>query len=597
MNSVGLSVRQAHKEIALNETGRASVLMKQLTSIRSILVIAFTLSLVIPITVMMVYTHHITGRALAEQATAQQLHEVTLQAQHIEQSLDRIREDAIYLTRSRGLRQFQSGTGTRAELEQDLMIFATARPMIERLLIVQSGERLGLDNSTTTPRLIDADVLESMAYQTLSQTYRTLDVGQFAVSFDLVWGTPVLRYGLGLQDGILIIDVSAAWVLRNMPGAEAQSIWAILNQNGQHLLFPLLSEDYAGALPATDTAFQPYLPQLQESVTGTFHAHTNTIIYRRIYPTNHTHPYWLLYQQMPHSDLYAVVEDFYRSSTLILLVAIISALGVSVVLAEQIIRPLLALQRKVRRFADGEMVSKSRQRLRINELNNLHQSFYQMAVQLESESQHKRQLIKQLINAREDERKRIAYDLHDGLIQQLVVAKMYTAMLKMDTNKEAHTAIEQSEEAIKVAIVEGRRMIEGLHPTILDDLGLIDAIAEIGNQEASRYGWQLQLNLEALPYEPDKTVAITVFRICQEALNNIGKHANASQVTIELTNSNGVNLTIVDNGQGFDIGDLEFSYGFGIGTMRERTLNLSGHFSIESQLDHGTIVSIQIPYS
>lgn len=570
--------------------------MKRITGIRSILVLAFTLSLLIPLLVILLYAHFITAQALASQALERQSHEVTLQAQHIEQSLAHIRDDAAYLLRLRSMRQMQTGTGTIHDVEQDLIVFATANPMIQRLLYTDENIRSGIDNSSNTPRLIDSDVLHNANYESFLAQYIPFESGQIVLSFDLVWDVPVVRYTLAHDDGVLVIEVLASWVLRNMPGVEANSVWAIINSSGQHLLFPLPDENYDGAIPATDDALSPYLLEFQTAESGTFVAEHNSFIYSRIHPTRNQQHYWLLYQQVPRSELYAVVNDFYRSGMIILIIAVITASGISGFIASQIIRPLLELQRKVHDFAAGQAIDSSPKSLQITELNELHQSFYRMATQLESEQKQKRQLIKQLISAQEDERKRIAYDLHDGLIQQLVVAKMYTSMLKNSTEGTQLENVEHSEEALRYAIVEGRRIIEGLHPTILDDLGLVDALAELANQQAERYGWRLNLDLNNLPQEPDMTLSITIFRIVQEALNNVGKHAGAKTVSISLNNGNSIKLCIKDDGKGFEPSKGKWNGGIGIGTMRERAVTLGGACTIESHPGAGTGVMIELPY-
>lgn len=568
--------------------------MRRFTSIRSILLLSFTLCLLLPSLIIFVYAQSVTGNALAEQAINQQIHEVTLQAQHIEQGLTQIREDAAYLSQLRSLRLRQhDGTLTDA-LEQDLAIFATTKPMIQRLLLTRYDQSIGLDNSSATPRTIDADVLSSEAYYALLQPYLSLATGEVSISFELVWDTPVLRYVLGLDDGIIMLDVQAAWVLRNMPDVEANRIWAIINQQGHHLLFPLPDEAYTGALVASDEALAPYVPQF-EADSGAIEAASNILIYSHIRPAGRNNTYWSLYQQMPRADLDAVVNDFYRSSAIILLIAIVVTAIISLTIARQIVQPVRELQQKVRNFARSERVTKASKRVRIAELRDLHESFYLMATQLASERQQKRQLIKQLINAQEDERKRIAYDLHDGLIQQLVVARMYTAMIKDAPRDAAAETIQESEQALKTAIVEGRRIIEGLHPTTLDDLGLVDAIDEMVHQQALRYDWQLNLALEPLSRELDKTITITLFRIIQEALNNIAKHADANRVQVQLRIDAGIHLLVEDDGKGFDTQASNFSMGFGIGTMCERASTLGGTCHIASQPALGTSITVFIP--
>jgi signal transduction histidine kinase len=571
--------------------------MKRFTSIRFLLMLAFGLSLLIPVVVILLYGHLITSRVLANRALERQQHIVTLQAQHIEQSLEQVREDERYLVSLRSFRRMQTDATAIAEAEQDLIVFAAANPMYFRMLYISADNpSIGIDNSTSTPRIIATDVMQSPPYQDYLEQLSSLQTTQLAVAFDIVWDVPVLRYSLRLDNGVLVMEVLASWVLRNMPGVEANAIWAILNSNGHHLLFPLDSESFADAIPATDAAVQAYLPYFQSSENSAFNAQANTFIYSRIYPTNDRQSYWLLYRQIPQSELYAAVNDFYRTSFGILVGATLIVLGLGMFMGEQIIRPLLALQRQVGDFARGLPLSTAPKSLRLTELNELQQSFHNMAGQLENERRQNRTLIKKLISAQEDERKRIAYDLHDGLIQQLVGAKMYLAMLKTNGD-EAHAAnIEHGEQALTQAIIEGRRMIEGLHPTILDDLGLVDAIAEHAQQQAKLYDWTLDLQLETLPYTPDKTVAVTIFRIVQEALNNVAKHASASRVRIHLSNGNKVHLSIEDNGTGFDTQQTNGRNSLGLSTMQERATLLSGTCRIESTLDKGTTVTIELPY-
>ena len=571
--------------------------MKRFASIRFILILAFTLSLLIPIVAMMLYGSLITSRVITNRALERRQHEVTLQAQHIQQSLEHVRDDGRYLASLRTFRHMQTDNSAMLEAEQDFIVFAAANPMYFRILYLSdSGTSFGVDNSNPTPRIMADDVMQTEPYQLDYQQFSSMQVTQVAMSFDLVWDTPVLRYRLRVDNGILILDVLASWVLRNMPGVEANNIWAILHSNGQHLLFPMRSETFADAIPATDTALNPYLADFQSGESGTFNTEKSTFIYSRVYPTSDTNSYWLLYRQIPQSEIFAAVDGFYRTSLVVIGIAVVTAFGLAVFIGGQIIRPLIDLKRKARDFANGLPVAAPQKTWRLTELSELHSSFHDMADQLENERQANRRLIKQLISAQEDERKRVAYDLHDGLIQQLVGAKMYISMLKSECDKSQLAMIESSEQTVTQAIVEGRRMIEGLHPTILDDLGLVDALAELGQQEAKRYGWQLNLQLETLPYTPDKTVAVTIFRIVQEALNNVGKHAQASHVTISLSNGDIVRLSIEDDGCGFNPETLVERAGIGLGAMRERAGLLGGTCKITSTPDRGTKVMIELPY-
>src|SRR5688572_30298051 len=112
--------------------------MKRFTSIRFLLMLAFALSLLIPVVVILLYGHLITSRVLANRALERQQHVVTLQAQHIEQSLEQVREDERYLVSLRSFRRMQTDSTAIAEAAQDLIVFAAANPMYFRMLYISA---------------------------------------------------------------------------------------------------------------------------------------------------------------------------------------------------------------------------------------------------------------------------------------------------------------------------------------------------------------------------------------------------------------------------------------------------------------------------
>jgi two-component system NarL family sensor kinase len=302
--------------------------------------------------------------------------------------------------------------------------------------------------------------------------------------------------------------------------------------------------------------------------------------------------------------LFAAVDNFYRTSLAVLSVAVVAAVTFGVFSGRQILQPVLDLQRKASDFARGKRLPPAPDPLPLYELGTLTETFHEMAGELEQQRQQKRELIKKLINAQEEERKLVAYDLHDGLIQQLVGARMYFSMLQesLCADDNVTDRFEHGCEALTEAVVEGRRIIQGLHPTILDDLGLVDAVAELAQQMAARRTWELSLDIETLPHEPDKSVSVTVFRIVQEALNNAGKHAEANRVCVSLRHDDGsLHISVTDDGTGFDmqaVSERQPSHGengFGISTMRERASLINGHCEIHSVPGEGTTVYITLP--
>ena len=229
-----------------------------------------------------------------------------------------------------------------------------------------------------------------------------------------------------------------------------------------------------------------------------------------------------------------------------------------------------------------------------DEIGELSLAFYTMAIELEAKRQSERALVEKLITAQEDERKRIAYDLHDGLIQQLVGARFYINQAKSRVPTEAVDTLSFGYDTLSSAIVEGRRIMQGLHPSILDDLGIGEALIELSRTIAKVEQWELVLDIQTLPSEPSRLTSVTLYRIAQEALNNAVKHASAQQVAVKLWADDFIYLTITDDGRGFN--QMNHHLGWGLRTMHERVSLLDGRFEIESEVGNGTTLQVIIPF-
>ncbi len=227
---------------------------------------------------------------------------------------------------------------------------------------------------------------------------------------------------------------------------------------------------------------------------------------------------------------------------------------------------------------------------------------------LQQHQEHLSELLSRLIRAQEEERRLVAYDLHDGLIQLLVGVRLHLnnyLLLRDRAPDEAQAALEQAVQELQQAIREGRRLIQGLRPTVLDDLGLAVAVREMAEGMAREHGWQLTLELE-VPRRLSFAVETTAYRIVQEALSNVRKHAQARQVLVRLWVEGERLFGLVrDDGQGFDLEGLESvqarptaqraGSGIGLRSMRERARLLGGVWRIESRPGQGTSVRFWLP--
>jgi len=211
---------------------------------------------------------------------------------------------------------------------------------------------------------------------------------------------------------------------------------------------------------------------------------------------------------------------------------------------------------------------------------------------------------RQLIASQEAERKRIASEMHDSLGQRLVVIKNLALFLlrsrrgTVATENDAETITEISDEASS-AIAETREISYNLRPFQLDRLGLTKAIEAMIRTTGIASGIRFTSELDNIDDIFPEDLRINFYRIVQESLGNIMKHAQATEVNVRIKRRiENVILTIEDNGRGFtqEARNPQPGHsGFGLTGMAERARLLGGEFKVRSVQGHGTIVTVEIP--
>jgi PAS domain S-box-containing protein len=209
----------------------------------------------------------------------------------------------------------------------------------------------------------------------------------------------------------------------------------------------------------------------------------------------------------------------------------------------------------------------------------------------ESEKQLKH-LASQLLTAQEDERRRVANDIHDSLGSQLSAVKFRVE----DFFKMMPGASESITSALQEAINESRRIQMDLHPSMLEDLGIAPALAWFCRKFETTYPLKIKQEVAIKESELPKSLKRAIYRISQEAFNNIAKHSQANQARLSLQkNSNTIELIIQDNGQGFELTVDTPRKGLGLSSMRERAEFTGGTFSVQSAQGKGTVVRASWP--
>lgn len=214
-----------------------------------------------------------------------------------------------------------------------------------------------------------------------------------------------------------------------------------------------------------------------------------------------------------------------------------------------------------------------------------------------------RKLSELVIEAQEAERRRIARDLHDSVNQVLSSVAFRLGMIDSQIsadNKELKEELERAKVLLTKGIDEIQRISDDLRPSELDALGLLPALRSLCRDFQKKTNLALRLDCDPFAKRLSDTAELTLYRIIQEALNNIEKHSEASEATLRLNwGGTCINLAIHDNGKGLDSiserGKRPRKWGMGLLNMRERAAYLGGTFSIQSIRGQGTEIVVRIP--
>lgn len=210
-----------------------------------------------------------------------------------------------------------------------------------------------------------------------------------------------------------------------------------------------------------------------------------------------------------------------------------------------------------------------------------------------------RALTARLQSVREEERKRVAREIHDQLGQALTAIKIDLSALVRESSVDQKHRSERTSSILKLVddtIQSVRRISTELRPGLLDDLGLVAAVEWAGEEFEARTGTKCRLDLPEDDISIDPELATAVFRIFQETLTNVARHADASEIEVQLTkDARDLILEIHDNGGGIPEDKLSNGESLGILGMRERALLLGGEVTISGAPGEGTTVRVRIP--
>ena len=214
-----------------------------------------------------------------------------------------------------------------------------------------------------------------------------------------------------------------------------------------------------------------------------------------------------------------------------------------------------------------------------------------------------RSLPQRILRAQEAERSRIAQELHDGINQLIASVKMRLHKVESslpDLKPAAREILRRCDQVLVRVLEENRRIAHNLRPAELDNLGLSAACSSFCNEVQSRTNLKVECRITSPKRRLPSVIELHLFRIIQEAINNITKHARAKLIKLQIqVRSDLVLLKIQDDGQGFDPIAVEagkkIRHGLGLTNIRERTLAMNGDCEIKSQPKRGTTILVRVP--
>jgi len=269
-----------------------------------------------------------------------------------------------------------------------------------------------------------------------------------------------------------------------------------------------------------------------------------------------------------------------------------------------IVRPLQQLSRAAGQVSWGDLSAIARPVGGVQEVRDLHQALAEMVERIRGYQASMRDYLGAVTQGQEAERARLARELHDGPLQQLIAlgqrAEMAQRSAQRGEPEQAQALLDEARDAQRTIVEELRRLIGALRPAYLDDLGFLPALEMLVQQAAGRTAAQVRLEQDgtACRFAPD--VELAAYRIAQEALTNALQHAQAHHVVVRVRcEPDGLTLSVADDGVGFDLPpqpDLLTQAGhFGLVGMRERAAQAGGTFQVRTAPGTGTQITVHLP--
>jgi signal transduction histidine kinase len=303
---------------------------------------------------------------------------------------------------------------------------------------------------------------------------------------------------------------------------------------------------------------------------------------------------WGLAIQEDWGDIASPLLTLTQTAPLILIPILILALLALFYAARQIIRPLQALERKAGQLAGGDFDSIHQPVGGIGEIRELQVGLAEMAGRLQNAQQSLQMYIGAITSGVENERRSLARELHDETLQDLIALNQRVQMARRQSTD---PRLMELQTQVQELIQNLRRVIRGLRPVYLDDLGLAAALRLLVEETQKNNTFSIVFKIEGEEHRLDAEVELALYRMAQEAISNISRHAQANQARLTLSfYQDHTQLTIEDDGKGFTLPEDKTGFArqghFGLLGLYERAELIGAQIEIQTSLQAGTKINI-----
>jgi two-component system sensor histidine kinase UhpB len=274
-----------------------------------------------------------------------------------------------------------------------------------------------------------------------------------------------------------------------------------------------------------------------------------------------------------------------------LAMTVILALLLNILMLRRRFSPLDELIRQIEEIDPSDPASFEAPEEPVEEVERLAHAFAKLLERIEAERRRAGRL---QLRAQEEERKRVARDLHDEVNQALTAILLRLEALTQIAPPRLKEELTETKGLANQAMGELLQLARQLRPTALDDHGLVPAIQEQLRRFKAQYGIETSLSTEGELDDLGSDQQLVLYRVTQEALNNVVRHARASSVSVQIARANGaVALEVADDGEGFSVNDSR--RGLGLDGMAERARLVDGEFELDAAPGRGTTLRLRVP--